>query len=570
MSIDYWIATALDKVFPDSFPPPRAAVRADLTAARGETEDFQVAIRIPKGVTVRRASWSATDLVGPRGARLSSECVEAHWEWCIHVTHEPFHRCFPENADPAHWLRRAPALFPDAFLEAPAIGIRDEWTQPLWVSVRVPHDARPGIYEGHLGLALEIRNVPIERAEIPLRVRVRPYALPARPTLRHTEWMFPSLVADYYRLERWSESHWRWIERIAADMGRHRQDMILTPFGELVEARRDRHGRMQFDFTRLDRWVRLFRAAGVDWIEGGHVGRHGGDPVFAWNRIPIRDARGRPLDVSPAALSEEAYAPLLGEFLRGVHAHLRARGWADRTVQHFGDEPSKRNFDSWKQHAARLREWLPDVSIIDAAPPEDLDGFIDIRVSQIQHFMPGWRRRANEQAWCYVCMEPQAPFPNRFLNQASIRNRIQFWLAWSLGLKGFLHWGYAYWKPHLPVAIELSPWTDSTGLSAIFEEGRGPWPPGDPHIVYPGRDSICSSLRWEVVRKGMEDHATLSLLEQAVESAGRREAAAARRGRTLLNRIRGTIAPDPRNYTRDDALLLAAREAAGHALEHLI
>jgi len=573
--IRWWTTHSLAKVFPDSERPPRASDRIRLKAARNETEDAQVAVRVPRGIEIERASYALGALEGPGGARIPADRLSARWQWFIYVTHNP-----PANRDPATYLRKAPAFFPDAFLEQPEIRIRDEWTQPLWFSVNVPADAAPGAYTGTLALDLQVRDGDAVRIEVPVELEVWPFALPERFHLHHTEWFWPEAFARYNGVELWSEDHWGWIGKVARDMARHKQDMILTrftPWGgretlrpSLVRMTRRRDGTFAFDFALLDRWIGTFKAAGVEWIEGGHVARRvgGWQSQFGFKRFPVFDEDGNAIPTGRDALSDEEFEPIVEALLKAVYAHLKERGWHRQYVQHVADEPGPDNAGSWCRIAALVREWLPDVPRIDAVMAEGLAGYVELRVPQIQQIKTPSTLREPEQLWSYVCLAPQGIYPNRFLDYASIRNRIIFWLSWTLGLKGFLHWGYNAWRAWqgVPVPIDVSPWTDATGGS-IYCQDRNPLPAGDPHIVYPGKEDICSSIRWEVVRKGFEDYEYLWLLDELAQSAP--DGPARRRAEELVERVRNEIAPDPAAYTRNDALLLRTREEIGETISVL-
>ncbi|MEK7767808.1 MAG: glycoside hydrolase domain-containing protein, partial [bacterium] len=484
-----------------------------------------------------------------------------HWEWFVWVHANP-----PQNADPATYLRKAPAFFPDAFLEDRETGLRGGVTQPLWGSVAVPRDAAPGDYRGTLTVTLAFRRGSTERVVVPVALHVWPFSLPDRSSLHHTEWFHPHALARWYHLEPWSEKHWMWIERCARDLAAHKADMINTDLVGLTAPRLDARGRLTFDFSRFDRWIDTFRRAGIEWIEGGHVaGRTGGwvSPI-GWNRWSPKDAQGRPVDTSRARMSDAQFKGYTEQLLKAVHAHLKARGLAHRYVQHVADEPTPANLASWKSVARDVGRWLPGVRRIDAIEAEGMEGACELRVPQIQEIHRPSRLRAPEELWCYVCLSPQTIYPNRFLDYPSIRNRMIYWLCWSLNLKGFLHWAYNYWQPWsgLPHDVPISPWTDTTGGS-LYNVDTQPLPAGDAHVVYPGKDSICSSIRWEVIRKGYEDFELLRRLEAAVRRPTRRAAASVARGRALLEFVRGTVAPDPARHTHDDRVLLAARREAG-------
>jgi hypothetical protein len=563
MAVELWVTHSLEKVFPDTLKPPRAGERVALKAARNETEDAQIMLRVPRGTEIARARYAFSDLAGPSGAKIAKKQLSAWWVWYTYVLHNP-----PQNHDPASYLRQAPAFFPDGFLEPPEIALREGWTHPLWVSVAVPKGTPAGEYSGTVTLELEVLRGETLRFEVPITVTVWPFTLPDEFHLHHTEWSFPELLARYYHLEPWSEGHWRWLEKVAADMARHKQDMILTSFPTLVKVTQSSGGKLGYDFSLLDRWVRMHRKAGITWIEGGHVaGRKGGwTSDIVWRRFPIQREDGSQVDT--AALSEDEWEPYLEQFLKAVHAHLRRRGWADRYVQHVADEPIPQNEASWCHRAQKVKEWLPEVPRIDAVMSGGLEGYVDIRVPQIHETGPEVPRHAGEEMWSYVCLSPQGQYPNRFLDYPSIRNRIIFWLSWSLGLKGFLHWGYNYWGKWQQVWVDvpISPWMDATGASHYVAD-QNPLPAGDPFLVYPGRERICSSIRWEVIRKGFEDYEYLYMLEQAAAKSKSRAATAARK---LLARVKADIAPDPLAHTRDDAALLGVREEAGALLAELV
>ena len=59
---------ALEKLFPQTLRPSRSAQHISLRAARNETEDAQVALRPPKGVSLDGVSFTFTDLIAADGA----------------------------------------------------------------------------------------------------------------------------------------------------------------------------------------------------------------------------------------------------------------------------------------------------------------------------------------------------------------------------------------------------------------------------------------------------------------------------------------------------------------------
>jgi hypothetical protein len=568
MAYDWWVTNSLEKVFPESERPLDPSVRVVLKAACGETEDAQLAIRPHKNSPYVSASVKLTDLVGAGRARIPASNIRVCWEWYTYVTHNP-----PWTNDPSTYLRKAPAFFPDAFIESPVLKtMKDGWTQPAWISVSVPRAAKPGDYTGTLQFELKTGAGAVEVLEVPLSLSVWPFAIPEKPSLRHTEWFFPDVLASYYHLTPWSEEHWVWLEKVAVNMVRHRQDMILVPFLSLVKASCSKSGKLSFNFSRFDRYVRTFLKAGLSWLEGEHLISRQGDwnSQFSWIRFPVTKADGTGVDTSRAAMSDDDFSPYMEGLLRALRGHLKQQGWESCYVQHIGDEPVETNWQTWLAFKEKVSVWMPAIPSIDAAMCHELAGKMDIRVPQIHHVGGKYVRHPAEQLWCYVCLAPQGWRPNRFLDYASVKNRIIFWICWSQRLSGFLHWGYNFWKPwaSLPADVPVNPWFDSTAGS-IYVHDRLPLPAGDPHIVYPGRDSICDSLRWEVVRKGMEDFELLTLLEKGAngKKGTPRDRAAAKR---LVNRIREELAVDSDHFVSDERTLLAVRDEVGALVSRLV
>ena len=567
MSVEYWTTHSLDKLFPQSEMPARAAREIRLKAAGNESEDAQIVVRPTR--TLTRARVSFTHLQTPGGSRIDAGQISGHWQWYTYVLRNP-----PHSKDPSSWLRDAPNFFPDAFVEDEEIRIASDWTQAMWVRIRIPAQQEPGEYHGRAMLCYETDDG--ERAEqtIPISLTVWPFSLPGEKSFRHTEWFSARALATWYNLKEWSEEHWEWIEKCAMDMFDHHQDTILTSFHDLVTVTEKSAGTWDFDFTQLDRWIELFRKHGVTFIECGHIaGQRAWGQAFIWRRFPVFDEAGREIEsYGPEQMDERDFAAPMERFLKGIYAHLEERFGLERLMQHIADEPLADNMDSWVAISEQVKSWLPDgIPNIDAVICEELIGKVDIRVPQLQEIKAEAPAAVDEELWSYTCLAPQGHHPNRFLDFESIRNRIIFWINFSRNLGGYLHWGYNQWHPWgppRPKSVKLSPWTDAAAMT-IYNTDWQPLPAGDPHIVYPGAESICSSIRWEVVRKGIEDIELLRMLENAAAAAPsndpNRNAAAA-----LLDNIRTDLACDSQNYTRSEEDLLSAREQAGDLLARLV
>jgi glycosyl hydrolase family 123 len=161
---------------------------------------------------------------------------------------------------------------------------------PIWVTVAVPADARAGMYTGQLTVG-DVR--------LPVELTVSPYRLPPP-----REWVAhagidssPEIVAHRYKLERWSDAHWKLVEesmQFAQALG---NDELLIPiiskkYGQFSYS----HDRSWIDYSNLDemgfsvvdKYVELFVKVNggspkylvldiwrSEWFAGGRAGDAG-------------------------------------------------------------------------------------------------------------------------------------------------------------------------------------------------------------------------------------------------------------------------------------------------------
>ncbi|MFQ6098032.1 MAG: DUF4091 domain-containing protein, partial [Armatimonadota bacterium] len=133
----------------------------------------------------------------------------------------------------------------------------------------------------------------------------------------------------------------------------------------------------------------------------------------------------------------------------------------------------------------------------------DLAGYVDIWVPHTDCFEEQFlaqRRQRGEEIWDYVCISAQRPYVNIWaIDYPGTDHRLVFWQAWRYDVTGFLYWAINYWK--------TNPWEDPM----TYPGGNG-----DGSLLYFGRDGPVNSIRWEIVRDGIEDYDYLALLRDTL------------------------------------------------------
>lgn len=526
------VVDALVKLLPEGPIPRDSAQEAFIEAARGEYESAQI---VATGDEEGALLVSASPLSGPPGRRPS---VQIRFAGYVPVSRGTGHT-------PDHLLvARPPAEIPDPLLEDTSIMLKPGRAQSVWVTVRVPEDCQPGEYRGSIVL-----TAPDSEVEVPLRVRVREVAVPAERSLYITNWFSVENIASAAGVQPWSEGHWKLLEAWARLMADYRQNVVITPLMSLIVAHEDADGRLSFDFSRLDRWIRVFDEAGaLGLIEGGHLGGRS-----EWE-APDFDA-ARPVTVlpdgslkrwEPVKVTSAAQREFLSQFLPALRDHLRQIGWLDRYVQHLVDEPITVNAESYNRLAAMVREFAPEFRIIDATMCREVAGSVDIWVPQPQEIAAHWdffqeRKSKGEQVWFYTCLSPTSGYMNRMVDYHLLPVRLLHWQNFRYDLPGYLHWGLNHWREDPFRNLEL------------LLSGETYLPPGDTHIVYPGKYGPLSSIRLEAMRDGIEDYELLRLL--------------ALKDRKAAERICASVVRSMTDYTLDPTEFRRARSRLLDELE---
>jgi hypothetical protein len=360
---------------------------------------------------------------------------------------------------------------------------------------------------------------------VDLEVEVFAVDVPERMRLLVTNWFSTQAIAKQHGVDEWSEDHWRWLGLYARVMAAHRQNIAITPLS-LIRPIAEEGGGYTFDYSRFDRWVELFDAAGLDArIELSHLGgRKTGEwecPEFVFSEIPATARK----DGAPTTVP----VPV---FVHALEEHLRERGWLARSLQHIADEPIPVNEDSWRERSREVHAAAPDLVRIDAVHVTDLDGDLEVWVPQLNFYSDAYQAlkdkhdRGIAEVWFYIAWVPQGKFPNRLIDMETIRTRIIHWMNYVYGAPGYLHWGLNHW------GIDF-----------------GHFSPGDEWIMWPGERGPLSSLRYEAQREGIEDHELLSMLEDRRRAAGDADPSA--RSRALAARLIRSVT----DYDMDPAKL---------------
>jgi len=323
---------------------------------------------------------------------------------------------------------------------------------------------------------------------------------------------------------------------------------------------RDVH--IEVDFSEWDPWMERY----VDGLGLQSVRL----PI---GYMPRRDAPGH---VGPYQQGDENYDRIVGEYLHALQEHLREKGWLDIAYAYWVDEPAPEHYENVRYGMRLLDEWAPDIRrMLTEQPEEELVGFVDIWCPVLYNYDEKRchaRQQDGDEIWWYVCCGPRSPYAGLFIDHNAVDLRIWQWMTWKYDVQGCLIWAtnyYTSWARRRKTGFYQNPWEDPMSYSS----GGGYWGNGDGRFLYPpnvdpnsDHEPILSgpvdSIRWEMLREGLEDWEYFHALEERLQ--GRDDAQA----RALLT-IPEEVLTNPREFSRDPQPMYAHRRALLEALERL-
>lgn len=397
-------------------------------------------------------------------------------------------------------------------LVADVLDINDSMTvpagrkQPVWMTVSVPSDARPGKYSGKLTITSSNAKARSLNVELTVADHVLP---PARDWAFHLDlWQNPYSVARYENVPLWSEAHFeamRPVMRMLAEAGQKSVTATIMSrpwngqtedaFGSMVTKIRRIDGTWLYDYTIFDRWVEFMFSLGID------------KQINCYSMIPwalefdyIDQATSSPATFQAAPGSEE-YNEYWGAFIADFARHLKAKGWFEKTMIAMDERP----LESMQAVLGLIRKVEPAFKISLAGNYHEpvIYDIVDFSetFSGKQEFPESAKAKRKELGLTttfYTCCAEA--HPNMFVISDPDEAAWLGWFAQAEGYDGYLRWAYNSWT--------LDPLAD-----ARFRT----WPAGDCFVVYPGGRG---SVRFSKLVEGIQDFEKVRILRAQWQKEG--------------------------------------------------
>ena len=375
----------------------------------------------------------------------------------------------------------------------------------LWLTVQVPQDAKAGTYKGYVELDM---NGKAAKYSYTVKVLDRTLPAPAEWAFHLDLWQNPYAIARVHNVELWSKEHFDVLRPYMLKLSSAGQKAITAtlidrpwdgqtfdPFGSMVTWIKKADGTWLYDFTIFDRWVEFMMSCGIN------------KEITCFSMIPWKlsfryyDQATHSHKHINCAPGDEAYAQFWGGMLSAFAAHLKEKGWFDKTFISM-DERSLQQMQAAikviKDHAPGLK--ISMAGNYHAEIEADIfDYCLDIfAYGAYTPELIAKRRAQGKVSTYYTCCS--AEYPNLFTFSAPADAEFIALEALAKDLDGYLRWAYNSWT--------IVPEKDSRFTA---------WPAGDTYVIYP---FSISSVRWERLVQGIQQFEKYKILLAEAEAKG--------------------------------------------------
>lgn len=383
--------------------------------------------------------------------------------------------------------------------------VKARTTQPVWLNVWVPAEAKPGKYKG----TLTVSGKNFEAMKLPFEIEVvnRTLPEPQKWAFHLDLWQNPYAVARYYQVPLWSKAHFdamRPLMKMLANAGQRAitASIMHKPWAGQTEDAYDSmifrmkklDGTWVYDYTVFDKWVEfMMNEVGIK------------DLISCYTMIPWAlsfdyfDQATNRVQFIKAAPGDEAYAEYWGTFLKDFSRHLREKGWFEKTAISMDECP----MEAMQEAIKVIKAADPEFKITLAGNyHEEIQGdlyYLSIPYgNQFPVDVKAERERKGQISTVYTCCTEA--FPNTFTFSAPAEAAWTALHAVAGGYDGYLRWAVNSWP--------IDPLRDSRFRT---------WAAGDTYSIYPGPRS---SIRFERLVEGLQDCEKIYVLREELEAKG--------------------------------------------------
>ncbi len=513
--VHVWAVPAEQKIRPDD--PEEASnlvwskeeKRIRIAGAGNEHVPFQIVVTapIPPGRRPKAPEGffiEVSDLTSPQGKAIAKDRVNLFLEHYIML----YAKSSPVGAT-GYWPDALAPLKKTFNMNAQYAVVAN---RPIWVDVAVPPGTPAGIYSGAIqvtqnGKPLETLNVELKvyNFSLPEKTHLITYMNISKGELAR----FYNKPADSPEIDQLTQTYYDFL--YANRMEPWFNDQLepeITVKGDKVE--------VKFNDARYQYYMEKLKTKRV--------------LLDSYPSNLRRQIQDQPFS--------KTFNDKVKSYLSQVQSYFQKHGWKDRLVFNSPiDEPNtQQDFEETREWARLVHEATDDVPFLSTKTPlpplnnpewGTLRGHVDnfslhgnhMNIPELKKAILEEQAKGGEMTW-YISCDQVYPQPNYFIDAPALDPVMVPWITERYKMDGILYWALNFWSqtpdPWLDAVTYISGFVCSDG-GVLNGEGSLLYP-GDRIERYTGQPNIngpVSSIRFELLREGIEDYEYLWMLKDA-------------------------------------------------------
>jgi len=347
--------------------------------------------------------------------RIAAACIEWHQIGFFWVG---------ETRHPHKYARSlSPGWYPDALLPVHAFDVKPDFTQPLWITVWVPPETKPGEYEG----AIVIRA----QGEQPVSVQIcaKVHDVTIAPGAGHLRTSF-DLLEGY-------------LEKL---YGKPLPREVARRYGKYLLQHRLNPDHFSRSDPPLMEDLRYYHSLGMNSFCVINLARHRGESI-----------RGG-LNSPPEWYTEENWHALerrLEPFIHQLGSDKEL--WPLAYVHGFDERDIETHGDAMRRFFGHVKQRWGLPTLTTSHIPTEPGIMQDLEVEWLCPILAQYSlaydsdraekaRAAGLGIWSYISLAPYPPYPNWRLDSPLMEARTIWWQVFHQNMDGFLYWGLNVWE----------------------------------------------------------------------------------------------------------------------------
>ena len=393
------------------------------------------------------------------------------------------------------------SLVEDAIDNVTSLALSANTSQPVWLSIRIPQDATPGVYHGTIDL-----DGTKEELSLNYTIEVLDRTLPAPGEWKfHLDlWQNPFSIARVHNVKEWTEEHMSAMTPYMQMLANAGQKVITTSiihdpwnsqtfdvYKSMVKWVKKKDDTWAYDYSIFDKWVSYMMSLGIDKEINCYS-------MIPWNLkfFYYDETLGKDTFII-ANPGTAAYVKHWKPMLVNFSEHLKKKGWFERTTIAMDERP----MEHMKLALEIIHSADKDFKVSMAGNyHEEIERYLFDYCVASQFVLPDEvmnRRKKDGLITTYYTACPEE-YPNVFTFSPPAEATFLGWYAAAKRFDGYLRWAYNSW-PEKP----------------LQDSRFGQWSAGDTYFIYPeGR----SSVRFERLIEGIQAYEKINILMKEFNS----------------------------------------------------